>query len=50
MSRPRGCAAVIFGIFYLPVDPWVRAFLAVGTLARRRLDKILAEHDPFLQP
>lgn len=24
--------AVILGICYLPVDPWMRAFLAVGTL------------------
>ncbi len=62
-----------FGIAYLPVDPWMRAFLALGslflvtstfTLAKcvrdaqensgltsrldqARLDKILAEHDPF---
>ena len=65
--------AVVLGICYLPVDPWVRAFLAVGSLflvtssftlakcvrdaqensllAHRldqaRVDKILAEHDPF---
>jgi hypothetical protein len=64
---------VIVGIIYLPVDPWVRAFLALGmlytvssafTLAkvvrdrqeesfvtsrvdRARVDKLLAEHDPF---
>src|SRR5690348_4040310 len=61
------------GIAYLPVDSWMRAFLAVGllyvvtsafTLAKvvrdrqevgqvvsrvdqARLDKLLAEHDPF---
>jgi hypothetical protein len=64
---------VVVGIIYLPVDPWVRAFLALGmlftvssafTLAkvvrdrqeesfvasrvdRARVDKPLAEHDPF---
>jgi hypothetical protein len=66
-------AAVAVGIAYLPVNGWVRAFLALGllytvtstfTLAkcvrdrqedsyvasrvdRARLDKLLAEHDPF---
>jgi hypothetical protein len=65
--------AVILGICYLPVDPWMRAFLALRslflvtssftlakcvrdaqegtTLATRldqaRVEKILAEHDPF---
>lgn len=65
--------AVIVGICYMPVDPWVRAFLALGsvflvtssfTLAKcvrdaqettmiasrldqARVEKILAEHDPF---
>ena len=65
--------SLAFGIAYLPVDPWMRAFLALGslflvtstfTLAKcvrdaqensgltsrldqARLDKILAEHDPF---
>lgn len=65
--------AVVLGICYLPVDPWVRAFLAVGTLFlvtstftlakcvrdaqessllasrldQARVDKILADHDPF---
>ncbi|PXY31784.1 YiaA/YiaB family inner membrane protein [Prauserella muralis] len=65
--------AVAIGIAYLPVDGWVRAFLAIGilytvtsafTLAKcvrdrqedsylvsrvdqARLDKLLAEHDPF---
>jgi hypothetical protein len=68
--------AVILGIAYLPVDPWIRAFLALGslflvtssfTLAKcvrdaqegaavatrldqARMDKILAEHDPFREP
>lgn len=65
--------AVAAGIVYLPVDGWVRGFLALGllytvtsafTLAKcirdrqedsyivsrvdqARLDKLLAEHDPF---
>jgi len=65
--------AMVMGVAYLPVDAWVRAFLAVGllyvvtssfTLAKvvrdrqevaqvvnrvdqARLDKLLAEHDPF---
>ncbi|MCW2757601.1 MAG: YiaAB two helix protein [Nocardioidaceae bacterium] len=65
--------AVVLGICYLPVDGWMRAFLALGslflvtstfTLAKcvrdaqdqatlgsrldqARLDRILAEHDPF---
>ena len=65
--------AIVFAILYLPVDPWVRAFLALGTLYlttsaftlakvirdnqenqyvasrldQARVDKILAEHDPF---
>jgi hypothetical protein len=65
--------AMIFAILYLPVDPWIRAFLGLGvmylttstfTLAKcvrdaqenltvisridqARVDKILAEHDPF---
>ena len=64
---------MIFAIFYVPVDPWIRAFLGLGTmflttssftlakcvrdaqddnyvvtrLDRARVDKILAEHDPF---
>ncbi|PRX47849.1 hypothetical protein B0I33_105432 [Prauserella shujinwangii] len=64
---------VTVGIVYLPVDGWVRGFLALGllytvtsafTLAKcvrdrqentyllsrvdqARLDKLLAEHDPF---
>jgi hypothetical protein len=66
--------ALIVGIAYLPVDPWMRAFLGLGslflvtssfTLAKcvrdaqessqivtrldqARVDKILAEHDPFV--
>lgn len=65
--------AVGVGLWYLPADPWVRGFLALGvlyvttssfTLAKvlrdrqesttvlgrvdqARLDKLLAEHDPF---
>jgi hypothetical protein len=68
--------AVVLGICYIPVDPWIRAFLALGslflvtssfTLAKcvrdaqdsnvlttrldqARMDKILAEHDPFREP
>jgi hypothetical protein len=64
---------MIFAVLYLPVDPWIRAFLGLGvmylttssfTLAKcvrdaqenqsvyarldqARVDKILAEHDPF---
>lgn len=65
--------ALVLAVLYLPVDPWVRAFLALGTLYlttstftlakcvrdaqesqtvvqridQARVDKILAEHDPF---
>jgi hypothetical protein len=65
--------AVAIGIVYLPVEPWIRAFLVVTTLYlvtsvftlakcvrdrqeessvvtrvdQARLDKLLAEHDPF---
>lgn len=65
--------AVALGIAYLPVDTWMRSFLAVGTLFlvsssftlakvvrdaqettalssridQARVDRILAEHDPF---
>lgn len=65
--------AVVFGVLYLPVDGWIRAFLGLGvlylvtstfTLAkcvrdqqessvifnrldRARVEKLLAEHDPF---
>ncbi|WP_205472272.1 YiaA/YiaB family inner membrane protein [Nocardioides sp. SYSU D00038] len=65
--------AMILAICYLPVDPWVRAFLAMTTLFltssaftlakcvrdaqenqyvvsrldQARVDKLLAEHDPF---
>jgi hypothetical protein len=64
---------MIVAIFYLPVDPWIRAFLGLGTmflttssftlakcvrdaqddnyvvtrLDQARVDKILAEHDPY---
>ena len=64
---------MILAVFYLPVDPWFRAFLALGvmylttssfTLAtcvrdsqenqtvyarldQARVERILAEHDPF---
>ncbi|MEW1860679.1 YiaA/YiaB family inner membrane protein [Streptomyces sp. NBC_00669] len=65
--------AMVVGVAYLPVDAWVRAFLAVGLLYvvtatftlskvvrdrqqegqvtsrvdQARLDKLLAEHDPY---
>ncbi|WP_410647208.1 YiaA/YiaB family inner membrane protein [Amycolatopsis sp. cmx-4-54] len=68
--------AVVIGIWYLPVDGWVRGFLALGmlflttsafTLAKcvrdrqdentvvsrvdqARVDKLLAEHNPFKTP
>jgi hypothetical protein len=68
--------AVALGLCYLPVDPWMRSFLALGslflvtstfTLAKcvrdaqessglytrldqARMDRILAEHDPFREP
>ncbi len=64
---------MVFAVIYLPVDPWIRAFLGLGTmflttstftlakcvrdnqenqyvvarLDQARVDKILAEHDPF---
>ena len=64
---------MIFAILYLPVEPWIRAFLGLGTMYlttsaftlakcvrdaqenlsvvsridQARIDKILAEHDPF---
>ena len=64
---------MIFAICYVPVDNWIRGFLALGTLFlttssftlakcirdaqdtqsvvtrldQARVDKILAEHDPF---
>ncbi|WP_085871644.1 MULTISPECIES: YiaA/YiaB family inner membrane protein [unclassified Nocardioides] len=65
--------AMLIAVFYLPVDPWPRAFLALGTvflttsafslakcvrdaqesqyvvsrLDQARVDRILAEHDPW---
>lgn len=65
--------SMVVAVLYLPVDPWVRAFLALGTLYlttsaftlakivrdqqeftsvavrldQARVDKILAEYDPF---
>lgn len=66
---------MILAVCYLPVEPWIRAFLALGTLYlttssftlakcvrdaqenqsvaarldQARVDKLLAEHDPFRQ-
>ncbi|RSM38703.1 hypothetical protein DMA12_31925 [Amycolatopsis balhimycina DSM 5908] len=76
LSFGLALAAVTGGIAYLPVDGWIRGFLALGmlylvtssfTLAKcvrdrqeetsvvsrvdqARLDKLLAEHDPFNTP
>jgi hypothetical protein len=73
LSFGASLVALGVGLVYLPVDGWVRGFLAVGllwcvtsafTLAKvvrdrqeegtiigrvdqARLDKLLAEHDPF---
>ena len=64
---------MVIAVLYLPVDPWIRAFLGLGTLFlttssftlakcvrdaqesqyvvsrldQARVDKLLAEHDPF---
>ena len=64
---------MVIAVVYLPVDPWIRAFLGLGTmflttssftlakcvrdaqenqyvvsrLDQARVDKLLAEHDPF---
>jgi hypothetical protein len=76
ISFAASLGAVGLGVAYLPVDGWVRAFLALGllytvtsafTLAKcirdqqesttvvkrvdqARLDKLLADHDPFKVP
>lgn len=73
ISFGTALVTMIFAILYLPVDPWIRAFLGLGTLFlttssftlakcvrdaqesssvvnrldQARVDKILAEHDPF---
>jgi hypothetical protein len=73
LSFGLALVAVAVGVAFLPVNGWVRAFLAIGmlytvtsafTLAKcvrdrqedsylvsrvdqARLDKLLAEHDPF---
>ena len=73
ISFALALGAMMFAILYLPVDPWIRAFLGLGTLYlttsaftlakvirdaqenatvvtrldQARVDKILAEHDPF---
>lgn len=65
--------SMVIGIWYLPVNGWIRGFLCLGTLFlvssaftlakvirdqqdaseiytridKARVDKILAEHDPF---
>jgi hypothetical protein len=64
---------LVIGVWYLPIDPWMRAFLFVGTMYaitssftlskcvrdaqetqsvlsrvdEARLERLLAEHDPF---
>ena len=76
LSFAVALTGMIIGIVYLQVDPWVRAFLAVGslylvtsafTLAKcvrdqqenvsvisrldqARLERLLAEFDPYQQP
>lgn len=76
LSFAVALVGVAAGVAYLPVNGWMRAFLALGllyvvtsafTLAKcvrdhqeaaavtnrvdqARLDKILAEHDPFAAP
>jgi hypothetical protein len=73
ISFAIAAVTVVVGIVFLPVEPWVRAFLGIGvlytissafTLAkcvrdrqeeesvasrvdRARVDKLIAEHDPF---
>jgi len=73
ISFAAAATAVGLALVYMPVDPWVRAFLAVGMLYlvtstfslakvvrdrqessavltrvdQARLEKLLAEHDPF---
>jgi hypothetical protein len=73
LSFAISVSAMVFAVLYLPVGPWIRAFLGLGllyvvtssiTLAKvvrdqqevtevvsrvdqARLDKLLAEHDPF---
>ena len=65
--------AMLVGIYFMPADPWIKGFLALGTLYlttsaftlakvirdqqedqrvfhrldQARVDKLLAEHDPF---
>ncbi len=76
LSFAVSLVAVGIGIAYLPVDAWVRAFLAIATLYvvtstftlakcvrdqqeagsvlgrvdEARLEKLLADHDPFRTP
>ena len=76
LSFAVSLVAMTMAVVYLPVDRWIRAFLALGllyvvtsafTLAKcirdqqeatevvsrvdqARLDKLLAEHDPFKVP
>jgi len=73
ISFGAAVSAVGLAVVYMPVDPWIRAFLAVGMLYlvtstfslakvvrdrqessavltrvdQARLEKLLAEHDPF---
>lgn len=73
LSFALSSGSLVVGITLLPLDPWIRAFLAMSalftvssafTLAkcvrdrqeesnvvsrvdRARIDKLLAEHDPF---
>lgn len=73
ISFGMAIGSVAVGIVFLPIDPWIRAFLAVAVLYtvtsafslakcvrdrqelvsvssrvdQARLDKLLAEHDPY---
>ncbi len=73
ISFALALTALLMGSLYLPIDPWMRAFVAVTTLwlttsaftlakcvrdaqehqqvaarlDQARVDKLLAEHDPF---
>ena len=43
------------GIWFLPVDPWIKAFMAMGLLFSARIDearfhRLIQEHDPLSPP
>lgn len=75
LSFGTALLTMLSAIYFLPADPWIKAFLALGTLFlttssftlakvirdqqeassvvsrldQARIEKILAEHDPFRQ-